>query len=87
MVQIETLIINTSLIQITEKSIPENFKMSSNLTTCNENPVLLTKVGIANSTTFNSTNNLQPTIGPLNKDKFPSYFNHFDMNADKNSRK
>ena len=42
MMQIETIIINTSLIQITEKSIPENFLKSSsspaNSTACNELP-------------------------------------------------
>lgn len=79
MMQIETIIINTSLIQITEKSIPENFlKSTTNSTTCNENQLNLND---KSKKTFNvtaSSDEFQPL--PLHKAaKFPSYFNTLDL--------
>jgi hypothetical protein len=76
MLQIETLIINTSLIQITEKSIPSSFKIAANhsTTSCNE------KEPLKSSQEFNSTKNIQdmPSMGPLNE-KISSYYNSFDF--------
>lgn len=81
MMQIETIIINTSLIQITEKSIPENFlKSTTNSTTCTENPLNL-DMADKSKKNFNvtaTTEMFQPL--PLSKAaKFPSYFNTLDL--------
>lgn len=77
MFQIETIILNTSLIQIAEKSIPENFLKSSsmNSTTCNENP-LNSSEKIKNN--FNDTTT--PQFEQLGKaEKFPTYFNRMKL--------
>lgn len=78
MMQIETIILNTSLIQITEKSIPENFlKSNINATSCNENSFTGNDNAKA-KINFNST----PITDAfqLNKaGKFPSYFNNIDL--------
>jgi hypothetical protein len=84
MFQIETIILNTSLIQITEKSIPENFlKPVTNSTSCNENPHNASE-NIKGS--FNNT--AKPQFQPLEKAaKFPSYFNTLDLLKKANSKK
>jgi hypothetical protein len=78
MFQIETIILNTSLIQIAEKSIPENFLKTTtmNSTTCNENPL-------------NSSEKMKPNFNDtttgfeqLKAAKFPSYFNRIDLLKD-----
>lgn len=77
MFQIETIILNTSLIQIAEKSIPENFlkPFTTNSTTCNENPL--------NSSEKMKPNVTTPQFGQLDKAaKFPSYFNRLDLLKD-----
>lgn len=81
MMQIETIIINTSLIQITEKSIPENFlKSTNNSTTCTESSLNL-DMADKSKKNFNvtaTTEMFQPL--PLSKAaKFPSYFNTLDL--------
>lgn len=81
MMQIETIIINTSLIQITEKSIPENFlKSTSNSTMCNESQLNL-DLSEKSKKNFNETaarEDFQQM--PLNKAaKFPSYFNTLEL--------
>lgn len=85
--QIETIIINTSFIQITEKSIPEDFlKPSSNSSTCNESPLNLNEsAGVKKH--FNDTRTAPDEFQPLPKaTKFPSYFNTLDL-LKANSRK
>lgn len=80
MMQIETIILNTSLIQITEKSIPENFlKSSTNATTCNEGHLNINEKVKEN---FNATAAAEGVneFQPLRKStKFPSYFNAIDL--------
>lgn len=73
MMQIETIIINTSLIQITEKSIPENFlKSTTNSTMCNESQEKI-KPNFNDSTA-------PPEFQPIHKAaKFPTYFNTLDL--------
>lgn len=77
MMQIETIIINTSFIEITEKSIPENFlKTSNNSSMCNENPLNERSV----KEHFNDTRTTPDEFQPLPKaSKFPSYFNTLDL--------
>lgn len=78
MFQIETIILNTSLIQITEKSIPENFLKSPTINstaTCNESLVNSSEKIKAN---FSGAATSQ--FQPLDKAaKFPSYFNTLDL--------
>ena len=81
MMQIETIIINTSFIQITEKSIPENFlKTTNNSSTCNEIPLNLNEPAEVkkhfNDTTGAASVQFQPLRKPA---KFPSYFNTLDL--------
>lgn len=86
MMQIETIIINTSFIQITEKSIPEDFlKSSNNSTTSCHGPLEDPEV----KTHFNDTRSPPEDFQPLPKAaKFPTYFNTLDMLKEKsNARK
>lgn len=77
MMQIETIIINTSFIQITEKSIPENFlKPSYNSSTCNKH---LLNQQTRDKKHFNvsaETDDFQPLTKAT---KLPSYFNTLDF--------
>lgn len=77
MMQIETIILNTSLIQITEKSIPENFLRSNiNVTSCTESHHEEIKI----ERNFNDTPLTPDAFQPLNKAaRFPSYFNAVDL--------
>lgn len=77
MMQIETIIVNTSLIQITEKSIPENFlKTPANSTTCNENVAASRQDG----RDFNQTSGPEvfPEM-PLRTSKLPYHLNSLDL--------
>lgn len=77
MFQIETIIINTSLIQITEKSIPENFRATNSSTpSCNETFTSDQKA----KKDFNSTAVPTDFQQPLHKAaRFPAYFNALDL--------
>lgn len=77
MMQIETIIINTSLIQITEKSIPENFlKANTNSSMCNENQLNL---NLHENLKKNYNETSPKVFEPLRKtQKFPS-FNTLDF--------
>lgn len=80
MMQIETIIINTSLIHLTEKSIPENFLKSNTNSTSSCNDSQLNPTARRNvKGTFNGTTAAEE-FQPLNKAaKFPSYFNAIDL--------
>jgi hypothetical protein len=79
--QIETIIINTSLIQITEKSIPENFlkatTVNSTTTSCNEGSLNLNDHGKLKKN-FNDTT-APEDFQPIKPAKFPSYFSTLDL--------
>lgn len=81
MMQIETIIVNTSLIQITEKSIPENFLKSqaaNSTTSCNES-IAASRRG---EQSFNRTSGPDVFQGPempLRTSKLPYHLNSLDM--------
>lgn len=80
MMQIETIIVNTSLIQITEKSIPENFLKSpaNATTTCNENIAAIRR----DERNFNRTSGPEAFGGtdmPLRTSKLPYHLNSLDL--------
>lgn len=82
MMQIETIIVNTSLIQITEKSIPENFlkaNPAANATTsCNESIAASRR----DERNFNRTSGpevyREPDM-PLRTSKLPYHLNSLDL--------
>ncbi|KAG5678066.1 hypothetical protein PVAND_007768 [Polypedilum vanderplanki] len=70
MMQIETIILNTSLIEIAEKSIPGEFKTSSSYSNSTQTPTMCNE-SIQNVRNFEGTKNTQE---PFKRAKFAPYF-------------
>lgn len=80
MMQIETIILNTSLIQVTEKSIPGEFKTYSNST----QPPTMCNDSIQQVRSFDESKEQRP----FKRTKFAPYFSSFDLPSSSiNSRK
>lgn len=80
MMQIETIILNTSLIQITEKSIPENFlKSNSNSSYCSENSFAGSEEVKKGSLNDTAPIPQSDAFQPIKATRFPSYFNTVDL--------
>jgi hypothetical protein len=86
MLQIETIIINTSLIQIAEKSIPENFlkPTGSNSTSCNDD----SSFDLSHEKSKENFMGKLPSkkYPPLQRDMKPYHFNSLNYLKD-NSKK